>query len=623
MDAGSVGSCSSATPSPPTLTFGSPAPPAHSSPDHRTTTSPKSGMGSLTPTRSTPESPIGASLPPPPPPPKYFGVPPGLHGLNGRALYGSMRPPPSPPGIPSDASATDCRLIDYRGAKVAAFYVAGEYLLCLPQAFELFLKHLVGGLHTVYTKLKRLDITPIVCNVEQVRILRGLGAIQPGVNRCKLLSCKDFDSLYKDCTTARSASRLWNAASLMGAGSSPANVSQSRPPKRSSLMSLSPSNGSPLGMLSKKGRMDEYSGYENGHLAAEQADKPHGSALLPNGFSPHQAAAAAAAHLNATLPFLALGAHPGAHPGSLLGAAMGLPLPGTTPHHALTSPSSRADLGKATSAPQLDAQAALRLRDDGGSVRDRSYSSYDGSRLKDSAAFINGGLPSSASNGHGPPVLNLSQHAHRTDEARGYHDGATGDADDDTEDDTDDRDQELSGGEGSSPEPHGGHGGGGPLGGSDDRYGDAALGLGAVSSIETLLRNIQGLLKVAADNARHQDRQINIEKAELKMEVLRERGLRENLEKQLTEEQRTRVLYQKRLKKERRCRRRIQDQLELEQKKRSQYEEVLRTTTSLPSEQRRSPTTQQLPEPVTSPEVEAERSNRQESEKRESTTPVG
>ena len=71
------------------------------------------------------------------------------------------------------------------------------------QVFELFLKHLVGGLHTVYTKLKRLEITPIVCNVEQVRILRGLGAIQPGVNRCKLLADVDFDALYKDCTTTR------------------------------------------------------------------------------------------------------------------------------------------------------------------------------------------------------------------------------------------------------------------------------------------------------------------------------------------------------------------------------------------------------------------------------------
>ncbi|GIY01966.1 dachshund homolog 1 [Caerostris extrusa] len=124
----------------------------------------------------------------------YLGAPPRLE----RPMH-----PISPPGITTDATANDCRLIDYRGAKVAAFLVNGDYLLCLPQAFELFLKHLVGGLHTVYTKLKRLDITPIVCNVEQVRILRGLGAIQPGVNRCKLLSCKDFDTLYKDCTTAR------------------------------------------------------------------------------------------------------------------------------------------------------------------------------------------------------------------------------------------------------------------------------------------------------------------------------------------------------------------------------------------------------------------------------------
>lgn len=110
----------------------------------------------------------------------------------------------SPPPIStSDPTANECKLVDYRGHKVAAFIIAGETMLCLPQAFELFLKHLVGGLHTVYTKLKRLDIVPLVCNVEQVRILRGLGAIQPGVNRCKLLSCKDFDVLYRDCTTAR------------------------------------------------------------------------------------------------------------------------------------------------------------------------------------------------------------------------------------------------------------------------------------------------------------------------------------------------------------------------------------------------------------------------------------
>ena len=110
---------------------------------------------------------------------------------------------PPPPVAPNDPTANECKIVDYRGEKVAAFMIAGKTMLCLPQAFELFLKHLVGGLHTVYTKLKRLEIVPIVCNVEQVRILRGLGAIQPGVNRCKLLADTDFDALYKDCTTSR------------------------------------------------------------------------------------------------------------------------------------------------------------------------------------------------------------------------------------------------------------------------------------------------------------------------------------------------------------------------------------------------------------------------------------
>ncbi|KAK6976207.1 dachshund 1, partial [Biomphalaria glabrata] len=110
----------------------------------------------------------------------------------------------SPPPLACNPEHNVCKLIDYRGAQVAAFMVESRELICLPQAFELFLKHLVGGLHTVYTKLKRLEITPIVCNVEQVRILRGLGAIQPGVNRCKLISCSEFDTLYDDCTNSNS-----------------------------------------------------------------------------------------------------------------------------------------------------------------------------------------------------------------------------------------------------------------------------------------------------------------------------------------------------------------------------------------------------------------------------------
>ncbi len=108
---------------------------------------------------------------------------------------------PSP--VESTPQNNECKLVEVKGAKLASFTVKDTELICLPQAFDVFLKHLVGGLHTVYTKLKRLDISPVVCNVEQVRVLRGLGAIQPGVNRCKLISRQDFETLYNDCTNAR------------------------------------------------------------------------------------------------------------------------------------------------------------------------------------------------------------------------------------------------------------------------------------------------------------------------------------------------------------------------------------------------------------------------------------
>ena len=109
---------------------------------------------------------------------------------------------------PNDPTANACKIVDFHGEKIASFTIHGKTMLCLPQAFEFFLKNLVGGLHTVYTKCKRLGINPIVCNVEQVRVLRGLGSIQPGVNRCKLIADTDFDELMRDCNTSRSVGAI-------------------------------------------------------------------------------------------------------------------------------------------------------------------------------------------------------------------------------------------------------------------------------------------------------------------------------------------------------------------------------------------------------------------------------
>ncbi|PIC12006.1 hypothetical protein B9Z55_028705 [Caenorhabditis nigoni] len=110
----------------------------------------------------------------------------------------------------SSPTTLTVKLVPFRGHSVAAFDIDGKEMICLPQVYEIFLKNMVGGLHTVYTKLKRLYIHPVVCNVEQyfkfpsifpVRALRSLGAIQPGVNRCKLLETRDFEKLYDDCTS--------------------------------------------------------------------------------------------------------------------------------------------------------------------------------------------------------------------------------------------------------------------------------------------------------------------------------------------------------------------------------------------------------------------------------------
>uniref|UniRef100_A0A0K2TES2 SKI/SNO/DAC domain-containing protein n=1 Tax=Lepeophtheirus salmonis TaxID=72036 RepID=A0A0K2TES2_LEPSM len=245
-----------------------------------------------------------------------FGFPPGyphprgtaedfnahLHKF-GSAFGGGDSPPP--PTVPNnDPSANECKIVDYRGEKIAAFTINGKTMLCLPQAFELFLKHLVGGLHTVYTKLKRLEITPVVCNVEQVRILRGLGAIQPGVNRCKLLGDTEFDSLYKDCTTSR------------GKIGEPG-----RPPKRGvPFPSMSPQdamlhlknsmhNGSDLykdagGPYVKEARLDK-TGFGAGGGGGGNGFPPHGA---PPGLNPAMAAQFMA--LNHPAAFLSQGLPP-------------------------------------------------------------------------------------------------------------------------------------------------------------------------------------------------------------------------------------------------------------------------------------------------------------------------
>ncbi|KAL6034160.1 hypothetical protein STEG23_000467 [Scotinomys teguina] len=102
----------------------------------------------------------------------------------------------------------------------------------------------------------------------------------------------------------------------------------------------------------------------------------------------------------------------------------------------------------------------------------------------------------------------------------------------------------------------------------------------SLSSVETLLTNIQGLLKVALDNARIQEKQIQQEKKELRIELYREREIRENLERQLAVELQSRSTMQKRLKKEKKAKRKLQEALEFESKRREQVEQALKQATA-------------------------------------------
>ncbi|XP_051156103.1 dachshund homolog 2 isoform X2 [Leptopilina boulardi] len=543
------------------------------------------------PTRGSPPQslplsppPLSAGVGPGAPPgmvPRMPGLPPpglgllsqlggmlsGHHGspLELMAAHHGVLPPRSynspPPISSSDPTANECQMVEYRGRNVAAFIINGDTMLCLPQAFDFFLKNLVGGLHTVYTKLKRLDIVPLVCNVEQVRILRGLGAIQPGVNRCKLLSCKDFDVLYRDCTTASSR--------------------PGRPPKRASVgLSLTANHLAAAGHHQmKKHRLDNGEYYENGHLDMPRMEK---SPLLANGYN-----------------------HPPTHLTQMQFMQLGHPIAG---HAILSSASlsqqlhSRAEQGLKVN-PNIPMEVFARSV--GGLTLDNCRGLYEDfakhyERLKDDRSEGERVLaldckprnPSShngSSVGHSP-VLNLSKTAlsgsvgeHSGSEAGASHRSQDDEEEDDnlSEDLEEDnlKDEDLS----DVPEnlPLRARGSESP---QALNYSQIASAVSqstqdpSVSSTETMLRNIQGLLKIAADNARQQEKQINYEKAELQMDVLRERQVKDSLERQLQDEQKIRVAYQKRLKKERRARRRLQDQLDLEVKRRTQLEDALKAT---------------------------------------------
>ncbi|XP_062440834.1 dachshund homolog 2 isoform X2 [Rhea pennata] len=447
----------------------------------------------------------------------------------------------------------ECKMVDLHGVKVASFLVEGQELICLPQVFDLFLKHLVGGLHTVYTKLKRLDISPVVCTVEQVRILRGLGAIQPGVNRCKLITRKDFETLYNDCT---------NASSRPG-----------RPPKRSLGVAiqenarllphgvpglLSPGLISPTGLTAAA--MAEAMKLQKMKLMA--MNSLHGSGSQ-NGTESENEELNSNAGID--LPFMMM-PHP-LLPVSLPPASVAMAM--NQMNHLNTianmaaaaqmhSPLSRAGASVIKERIQDSPSPAPSLED---SQRPGSHaSSHQSSSVSSSPSQLDNTPDRIA-------MLTNSREGELIDQETGTSLKKIQKEKEEVQiaipimkptlDKVQLAGQALPPG---FPAPF--------------------LFADGLSSVETLLTNIQGLLKVAVDNARVQEKQIQQEKKELKMELCRERELRESLERQLTAELQSRATIQKRLKKEKKAKRKLQEALEFESKRREQVEQALKQATS-------------------------------------------
>ncbi|XP_051260292.1 dachshund d isoform X2 [Dicentrarchus labrax] len=500
----------------------------------------------------------------------------------------------------------ECKMVELRGAKVASFTVDGCELICLPQAFDLFLKHLVGGLHTVYTKLKRLEITPVVCNVEQVRILRGLGAIQPGVNRCKLISRKDFETLYNDCT---------NASSRPG-----------RPPKRTQSVTspenphimphsvpglMSPGMMPPTGLTAaaaaaanaaiaeamkvKKIKLEAMSSYhsnanhhgadgENGDLSSSVGLElpfmmmPH--PLIPVSLPPASVTMAMSQmnHLS-TIANMAAAAQGQSLPSRMVTSVIKERVPDSpSPAPSLEDhrrPGSHPSSHRSSSVSSSPAHTE--------SSSDRIPAHHNGLSMNHALLGLSPNIPPGPKEGDLAHDMSHEAAAHKRMHAdKEDHSMCTPTARDSYE--------RLSlAGQALPP-----------------GFPSPFLFPDGLSSIETLLTNIQGLLKVAIDNARAQEKQVQLEKTELKMELFRERELRETLEKQLAMEQKNRAIIQKRLKKEKKAKRKLQEALEYESKRREQVEQTLKQPS--PSDSMRSLNGQMLHNSLT-PEMESDRSS--------------
>merc|ERR1711915_106187 len=83
------------------------------------------------------------------------------------------------------------------------------------------------------------------------------------------------------------------------------------------------------------------------------------------------------------------------------------------------------------------------------------------------------------------------------------------------------------------------------------------------------------MLRLAAQNAIQQEKQLSSQKSEISIELKKEKELRTSLEKQLEEVKKNGAIYLKRFKKERKLRRKLEEDFKFESKKRAQFEDAI------------------------------------------------
>ncbi|XP_035809074.2 dachshund homolog 2-like isoform X2 [Amphiprion ocellaris] len=521
----------------------------------------------------------GSSTPPTDPllhsdPPYSAPKPSGSSRLPAARLSGAFLSGGIPVSGGGASPQTECRMVEVHGLKVASFTVNGAELICLPQVFDLFLKHLVGGLHTVYTKLKRLDIRPVVCTVEQVRVLRGLGAIQPGVNRCKLISRTDFETLYRDCTNAssrpgRPPKRTLGVATMKDGSRllphsllSPALLSQTgltaamaealKLQKMRMMMGFHGNSDQQRHHSSADSENDDTGGSEGSWEKEHVLLSPRSSVVAP------PPSRSASLHLNALqqhssllanrlsdLPFMVM-------PHPLL--PMGLP-----PASVAMAMNHLTNMAAVSQVQTDESKESLM-----GSPSPCPSPSDDELHRQEPTSQSPSRASTSFSSSPPPPAHTPELDAERV-------------APENSKEAPKEKDDSLL-----------------PLPLLKPTYEKLALTsqplsishtntfapfllAEGLSSMETLLTNIQGLLKVALESVRCQDQQNQLERKELKLELDQERDARQALQRHLSSELHSRgetASIQRRLKKEKKAKRKLQEMLDFESRRRQQVERL-------------------------------------------------